>query len=127
MLRHSPDKVFILIGTNDIGYERNADIMTSELSTFIEAFQKAKPETEIFIQGVMPRNIDAMPRVDEINASYRRLAQDKSITYVDLRPIFAAADGSLKPELTYDGLHLNEEGFSVGRKLSKLTSKTRFY
>lgn len=111
MLRHSPDKVFILIGTNDIGYGRGANVITSELSAIIEAFQKTKPETEIFIQGVMPRNIDAMPRVDEINENYRRLAQERNVTYVDLQPVFAAADGTLKPELTYDGLHLNEAGY----------------
>jgi len=32
MLRHSPDKVFILIGTNDIGYQRDVDEMTAELA-----------------------------------------------------------------------------------------------
>lgn len=116
MLRHTPDKVFILIGTNDIGYARDVTVMTAELATIIEAFQKVKPETKIYIQSVMPREAENLASVNAINVAFEALAVKKSVTYIDFTPIFAAPDGTLKPELTYDGLHLNRAGYQVWKE-----------
>jgi len=113
MLRHSPDKVFLLIGTNDIGYNREPEIMAQELSEIIDAFQSQKPNTQIYIQSIMPREIEAMPFVDGINAAYKALAVKQGVIYIDLELAFAAPDRTLKQELTYDGLHLNEQGYRV--------------
>ena len=119
MLRHTPDKIFILIGTNDIGYARDVTAMTAELATIIETFQKVKPDTKIHIQSVMPREAENMTAVNGINVAFEALAAKKGVTYIDLSPIFAAPDGTLKPELTYDGLHLNLEGYRAWEKVLK--------
>ena len=113
MLRHSPDKLFILIGTNDIGYDRGVQQMTDELAEFISGFKRAKPMTEIYIQSVMPREQEALPQVIRINAAYKALAKTMGVNFIDLTPVFAAPDGTLKADLTYDSLHLNEQGYEA--------------
>ena len=119
MLRHSPDKLFILIGTNDIGYDRDVQLMTEELGELISGFKRAKPKTEIYIQSVLPREEEALPQVVRINAAYKALAKTMGVNYIDLTPVFAAPDGTLKPELTYDGLHLNEQGYEAWAEVLK--------
>lgn len=119
MLRHSPDKIFILIGTNDIGYNRTPEDMAQELSDIIDVFQREKPDVKIYIQSVMPREGPAMPSVNSINSAYKDLAAEQGVTYIDLGSEFAAADRTLKPDLTYDGLHLNAQGYQVWEKILK--------
>ncbi len=113
ILAHSSDKIFILIGTNDIGYDRDPQIMVDELSEIISAINNESPKTKIYIQSLLPRELSAMGAVKEINASYARLALEMGVNYIDLTPIFSAPDGTLKADLTYDGLHLNEMGYKV--------------
>lgn len=113
MLRHSPDKIFILIGTNDIGYKRDVQAMARELTDVIETLKRERAETEIYIQSVMPREQESLPYVNSINAAYRTAAERLNVNYIDLTPVFAASDGTLKAKLTYDGLHLNQKGYEV--------------
>ena len=111
MLRHTPDKIFILIGTNDIGYNRPVSEMTAELADILDTLKREKPAAKLYLQSVMPREAQSMAAVNAINAAYEALAKDKVVTYIDLAPILAAEDGTLKPEMTDDGLHLNLEGY----------------
>ena len=119
MLRHNPDKLFILIGTNDIGYKRPAKDMALELTEIVETLLREKPGTKVYIQSVMPRELESLPAVEEINKAYADVAREQGVTYINLTPVFAAADGTLKPDLTYDGLHLNQNGYEVWAKALK--------
>jgi len=111
MLRHNPDKIFILIGTNDIGYQRDVDVMASELADIIKAFKHEKPQAEIYIQSIMPREAESLPFVEKINQAYGSVTREQGVNFIDLTNVFAAHDGTLRPELTYDGLHLNQKGY----------------
>ncbi|WP_051279171.1 GDSL-type esterase/lipase family protein [Hellea balneolensis] len=113
MLAHSPDKVFILIGTNDIGYDRDPELMADELLDIVSAIKEKRPKTEIYIQSLLPRELSAMAAVKEINQHYARIALQSGVNYIDLTPAFAAPNGTLKADLTYDGLHLNQTGYKV--------------
>lgn len=119
MLRHRPDKLFILIGTNDIGYGRDVVDMAAEMSDIITTLKRGMPEAKLYIQSVMPREAESMLAVRKINAAYQALAKEVGVIYIDLTPTFAAPDGTLKPELTYDGLHLNEAGYGAWAEVLK--------
>jgi len=90
MLRHSPDKVFILIGTNDIGYGRDVGEMAAELAVILDTFKREKPDTKLYVQSVMPREAENMTAVNRINTAYKALAEVKGVTFIDLAPSFAA-------------------------------------
>ena len=119
MLCHSPNKIFILIGTNDIGYGRDVGEMAAELAVILDTFKREKPDTKLYVQSVMPREAENMAAVNRINTAYKALAEVKGVTFIDLAPSFAAADGTLKSDLTYDGLHLNLEGYRAWSEILK--------
>lgn len=48
-----------------------------------------------------------------MNRSYARIAAESGAIYVDLWPALAQADGSIRPEMTRDGLHLSLAGYAA--------------
>ncbi|WP_416877118.1 GDSL-type esterase/lipase family protein [Litorimonas sp.] len=113
VLRHKPDKMFILIGTNDIGYNHTSQQVAGPVKSFIERVSTELPETEIYIQSILPREQGAMPMVVEYNKALRKVATETGAEYLDLAPAFETEDGTLKEELSPDGLHLNEKGYKI--------------
>ncbi len=113
VILNRPDKVFIKIGTNDISYARDPVDMAEDLENIILGLRFKMTDVEIFIQSVMPRELENKAKVAAINSEYRKVAQDLGVSFIDLHKVFAAADGSLKKELTYDNLHLNDAGYKV--------------
>ncbi len=113
VILNRPDKVFIKIGTNDISYGHDPVDMAEDLENIIRGLKFKMGDAKIYIQSVMPRELENRGKVDAINAEYKKVAQDLGVTFIDLREAFAAPDGSLKAELTYDNLHLNDAGYKV--------------
>ena len=113
VLRHSPDRIFILIGTNDIGYSHTRQQVAGPVKSFVERVSTDMPETKIFIQSILPREQGSMPMVVEYNEALKKVARETGAEYLDLTSAFAAEDGTLKAELSPDGLHLNEKGYKV--------------
>ncbi|HEY9612561.1 GDSL-type esterase/lipase family protein, partial [Allocoleopsis sp.] len=54
-------------------------------------------------------------RIRDLNERLRAIAKEENVTYLDLYPLFADADGNMKTELSSDGLHLNPQGYLVWR------------
>ena len=85
--------------------------------------QKESPETKVYLQSLLPINesfnrykrlTNKTYQIPEINARLETLAKEKKITFINLYPLFTEKGTNvLKKELTYDGLHLNDEGYKV--------------
>lgn len=123
ILVHNPDHLFILIGTNDIGHGHSAEEASGHVETFITALQTEKPDTKLYLQAVLPREIASMPKVRAYNAAYEALASEKDVEFIDMTSEFAAADGALKPKYTEDGLHLNAAGYALWGRVLKASLK----
>ena len=63
--------------------------------------------------SVLPRNEPNNRVVSTFNQTVREAAADRSFVYLDLAQAMRAPNGELRPELTYDNLHLNDEGYRV--------------
>lgn len=114
-----PDQIFIKIGTNDISLTVPLTEMARHFEVLLSGLQKQEPQAELFVQSVLPREADKVERVSRVNAMQAKLAQKYAASYIDLTEVFAAQDGTLRKDLTYDGLHLNEAGYAVwGEALS---------
>jgi len=50
----SPSKVFILIGTNDIGGNKSESHVISNIAEIIDRIRDSCPETKIYLQSVYP-------------------------------------------------------------------------
>ena len=124
----APSKIFINIGTNDIGFEVPEAEFQANYEAIIRQIQEKLPDTEIFMLKYYPinskdfghdsdeqtlfktRSNAAFDHASELN---RQLADKLSVHFIDLSDGLANDEGNLKPELTLDGAHLNEDGCRV--------------
>ncbi|MEV0251755.1 GDSL-type esterase/lipase family protein [Nocardia sp. NPDC050712] len=110
---NEPTAVFLLIGTNDLtGAVPTADIVDN-LRKMLHAIRTHAPGASVIVQSIMPRALAYREEVIHLNHRYRELvdAVGANVAYLDLWPVLATPEGTLRPELTEDGLHLNGAGY----------------
>jgi lysophospholipase L1-like esterase len=116
VIQADPGTVVVLVGTNDIGRRRRStEYIGRNIETILVELRKNLPEARIVLQSVMPRTKDFAKGVHEINVHIRQFASVSTARaeWLDLWPVLADADGSLSPEYSDDGLHLNEAGYKA--------------
>ena len=123
ILPGKPAKLFLLIGVNDVSHDLSTDSIVYRIDQTLTRIQKESPETKVYLQSLLPINesfnrykrlTNKTYQIPEINARLETLAKEKKITFITLYPLFTEKGTNvLKKELTYDGLHLNDEGYKV--------------
>ncbi|MGO4145722.1 GDSL-type esterase/lipase family protein [Paenarthrobacter sp. YAF11_1] len=108
-----PAAVFLLIGTNDIGFGVKDVETMQHLKQILQGISDNDPSTHVFLQSIMPRQLKKRDQVQKLNAQYKEAAQEYGASWIDLWPALALHDGSLSPAYTLDGLHLNGEGYAA--------------
>ncbi|WP_239616551.1 GDSL-type esterase/lipase family protein [Cohnella mopanensis] len=122
-----PERVFLLIGTNDLGEGNEPEEIVSRIEEIISSIQTTIPDIHIFVQSVYPVNNSEEantlpvpmvgPRTNEnimnMNQSLRDSAQKLNFNYIDLYSKLLDEDGRLKVDFTFDGLHLNIKGYEI--------------
>ena len=114
-----PKVIVILAGTNNVGREPGdestvADV-TRGLSAIVAACRKKAAAATIVLTAIFPRNDNpaVMPTIDRINANLAKMADGKSIRFLDVNPTLADAKGILFQGMTVDGLHPSLKGYEV--------------
>lgn len=109
-----PRKLFLLIGTNDIGNDLRTPPIARNIREIVSRVQAKSPETGIYLQAVFPtRHFPSRPNaaIQELNAEIKAIAEEMHCTFVDLYPLLLDdVDGQLAEEYTVDGLHLSSSG-----------------
>lgn len=110
--------VVIYIGTNDINYQirNHVDELTDR---FINAYNGLEAE-RIYLYSLFPNNniennqVEQNDLVDEVNDSIRNKVSRKcpQIIYLDVHDRLTY-NGKLNMQYSYDGLHLNNEGYEI--------------
>lgn len=117
-----PEKVFILIGINDISRNIPDDIILGNYQRIIDNIQAGSPRTKIYFQTLMPTNntftkfknhYNKDEHIAAVNAGLKQIAAEEKITLIDLHPHFQDSEGRLIKEYTHDGLHLNAKGYQA--------------
>ena len=122
----APSKLFINIGTNDL---TNPDVtipgLMEKYSLLLDRVKAALPGIRLFLLAYYPINELAAPddrmraalavrtnaRINEANEAVKELAAKHGAAYLDLNGPLKDADGRLKAEWTYEGMHIREEGY----------------
>lgn len=118
-------KAIIAIGTNDAWYVIDNRAFANNLSQSI-ALVRAMGATEITVlpafystvaASLDPSKAGSIERVDEISALIQQVADQENVQLdgSDLQPLFR--DRSLKSDLTFDGVHLNDNGKRIYRQV----------
>lgn len=114
-----PEKVLLLIGTNDIGNRTPTAEIVANYRAIIDKFAENAPSTILLIQSVLPRQAQYRGQVEQVNQSLRLLAKEYGISYIDLYSSFVDSNGELQELLTEDKLHLTGEGYERWREILK--------
>lgn len=120
-----PQKVFILIGINDLNQGRRIDDIFNNYQLILKVFKEKAPQTKVFVQSLLPVNNQRFPnngvnsKVTELNTKLKNLAQDLSFQYIDLFSSFLDEDYQLDTRYTTDGLHLNGQGYLIWQEIIK--------
>ncbi|MGT2932626.1 SGNH/GDSL hydrolase family protein [Streptococcus catagoni] len=114
----NPEKVFILIGTNDIGLgSSNRDIIKN-IVDMVASIKAESRETKIVLLSVLPVSdqekfkgtvkVRTNEVIDQLNAD---IAAIPGIEFIDINSILKDSHNSLDEAYTKDGLHLNQKGY----------------
>ncbi len=122
------EAVFLMIGINDLIWGESDEEILTNYKEIVRRLKKEHPNTQLVVQSILPHGgeasswesrdkLAALPseRIQKMNDSLRAIAADNQAYYLDLYPIFVTGDGTLRPDLTTDGLHLNRQGYLVWR------------
>ena len=132
---YKPLAVFLLIGINDIF---DTDIPNREKITPIYVANNIikianqiidhSPSTEIFIQTILPinheiyieengffpkHNVALSEQIIQINSMIMNQVAGQQYKVIDLHSVFTDQDGLMNREYTADGVHLNNNGYSI--------------
>ena len=118
------DKVFLLIGTNDIGKKMDQAETLANLEAVIQEISRDYPLAQIQLLSVLPVNekeqykgtvyIRTNEKIQALNRAYQELAQAYyQVSYVDVYSSLLDEVGQLAEAYTTDGLHLSVAGYRI--------------
>jgi lysophospholipase L1-like esterase len=113
-----PAAVFIKIGTNDLTHgPEDRDTSYAQYREIVDRIQRESPDTKIYLQSVLPRNVKLREEVEAYNIEIQLIAEATGSTYVDLYTSFLSEDGSIGDKFSNDELHLHGAGYVLWQQL----------
>lgn len=112
----APKVVVVMIGTNNLYTSTPAEIADG-VSAIVAKLREKLPKSKVLLLGVFPRaelpNDPIRARVEALNARMSRLADGKSVNYLDIGRQFKEPGGTISKDVMPDFLHLTRLGYRV--------------
>jgi lysophospholipase L1-like esterase len=110
-----PDTIYFMAGVNDLKRGDNERDILRNISQIISRLKRQHPTAQIIVQSILPTRSAQIPnaRIAKLNPLIQELARRQGVEYLDLQPQFRDGDGSLRADLTTDGIHLSPQGYQV--------------
>jgi lysophospholipase L1-like esterase len=119
ILESKPKQVFLMIGINDlINDGKSVTATLPEYKKILREFQEKTPNTEVFMQSVLPVNNKYLYWQDnknilKLNSGLKELAKEFNYEYIDIFSLLSDSENQLDTKYTVDGLHLNGQAYLV--------------
>ncbi|MCU0335969.1 MAG: GDSL-type esterase/lipase family protein [Chitinophagaceae bacterium] len=122
VLKRQPQKLFILIGINDLARGIPVPVILGNIDTLVQRVKRHSPGTTLILQSVLPTNPafttfakhqGKEKELAALNAGIEALATREEVFFLDLYSAFANAEGVLPATYTNDGLHLTGAGYQL--------------
>lgn len=127
IVKGKPQKIFLLIGTNDLQRGTSPDSVILWITRIIEKIKTDTPDTRLYVQSIMPVNdtfrqfseqITNRKAIQKVNGRLSILCKEQNITFIDIfSGLKNKSDDKLDPAYTNDGLHLMGEGYLRWKEL----------
>jgi lysophospholipase L1-like esterase len=112
----SPKLAVLMIGTNNIGGYTPAEI-AGGIKAIVEKLREKAPSTKVLVLGVFPRGATADDPLRKqqmaINKIVAKLADCKTVFFLDISPKFLSADGVLSKNVFPDLVHLTPKSYQT--------------
>jgi lysophospholipase L1-like esterase len=109
---YSPNVLFVLGGTNDLGYGISGSATIANLRAIIVGAKSHKINVVLLL--VPPDSYPSMAsKINSLNAAIIDLANSQRILYVDIHAPLANSAGTYFAKYTSDGLHFTDLGAQV--------------
>jgi dipeptidyl aminopeptidase/acylaminoacyl peptidase/lysophospholipase L1-like esterase len=117
-----PKVVIVLAGTNNVGKHPASDAKVEDtvkgIKALLDTIRDKAPKATIILMGILPRNdatkpVTVMASINKINDGIAKLADGKSIRYLNVNDKLANKDGTLFEGMAEDRLHLSVKGYQV--------------
>lgn len=126
VFKYKAKKIFLLIGTNDIGSEKDALYIYNNIKKIIKRIKNKNEYVDIYLESIYPINnsddekivhtmvgIRTNKVIKTINNMLKKYCKESGITYINMYDKLLDDSGKLNINYTKDGLHLNEEGYTI--------------
>lgn len=115
---YEPKVAVIMIGTNNTGHRRDAaEVIASGVQRIVQRIQEKSPNTKILLLGIFPRAAKASDpqreNNDRANTMLARLADEKTVFFLNINDAFLTDDGELTEEVMPDLLHPEAAGYAI--------------
>lgn len=115
-----PEKIFVMIGINDLKIGKAIDTITANQIKIIEKIRRLSPRTKIYMESTLPVNESMLANIykrlnnadiAKMNVALKLACKQEKVKYIDLQPIMIDENAQLKKSLSTDGLHLKTEAY----------------
>lgn len=120
-----PSKIFIQIGTNDLGKGAKPLDIVRRIDKIYQLLTEALPNVEVIVISLYPvshhkmwlspiiAGIRSNKRIREVNYLLRDTCKNKDIKYIDLYAKLEDSKGRINRAYTLEGLHISGLGYRV--------------
>ena len=114
-----PTVIHLMVGVNDLKTNVPEAQIMGNLERMVTQLQRQHPQARLVLYSVLPtRRDDISPgRVRSLNNHMAYLAAQRNVAYRDLQGLFRDEGGSLRADLTTDGIHLNNQGYALWQQV----------
>ena len=115
----NPKVIVLLAGTNNVGTTPGGDAkvadVTRGLRAILDLCRRKAPQATVILTAIFPRNdeMSVMPDIAAINANLAKLADGRTVRFLDVNDRLADREGRLFEGMMHDKLHPTEKGYQV--------------
>ena len=112
-----PKAAVVMIGTNNSNGEDNTVSQIADgVAAIVRKLRERLPDTKVLLLPIFPRSENPSPqrgKVLQVNQIIQKLADEKTVYWIDFGHRFLAADGTIPRELMPDYLHLSPKAYEI--------------
>jgi lysophospholipase L1-like esterase len=111
-----PDKIFMMIGTNDIEEGVNVQTIVANVAGILSTIHQRAPNAKVCVQSILPRSSELEAPIPNLNQGVEKLSVRSPCEFIDIFPLCADTWGAIRTEYSDDGVHLRPDGYVVWLK-----------
>ncbi len=109
-----PTHLVLMIGVNNIGAGHTGEETAAGTKSIVAWLKINLPETKVLLLGSFPRGkfpgTPARADIAALHQGIKPLADNKTVSYRNLRPLFLNKDGTQNDRMSGDGVHITSKG-----------------